>query len=208
LRSCLSKVRKSVGGALSCRSSRRSAAGASGNGRARRQHHTSDRSRRRGLCPSSGGVAVAIAQGAVRLKVACDCLIGADGLRSFVRQRLHGDALRFSGRTAWRATVEAARVPVAMRRKETNLWLGRKAHLVHYPLRGGTIVNVVAIVDEDFHPDEKEFWSSPGEPGFLEPRFVRWTKPRGICSAPLLRGRNGRSRIAIQPQALSRAASR
>ena len=129
-----------------------------------------------GFAPSSSGVAVAIAQGAVRLKVAGDCLIGADGLRSFVRQRLHGDALRFSGRTAWRATIEAARVPVAMRQKETNLWLGRKAHLVHYPLRGGAIVNVVAIVDEDFHPDEKEFWSSPGEPGFLEARFVRWDK--------------------------------
>jgi len=43
-------------------------------------------------------------------------------------------------------------------------------------LRGGPIVNVVAIVDEDFHPDEKEFWSSPGEPGFLEARFVRWDK--------------------------------
>ena len=105
-----------------------------------------------------------------------DLVIGADGLRSYVRQRLHADALRFSGRTAWRATIEAARVPVAMRRKETNLWLGRKAHLVHYPLRGGAIVNVVAIVDEDFHPDEKEFWSSPGEPGFLEARFVRWDK--------------------------------
>ena len=129
-----------------------------------------------GFAPSSDGVAVAIAQGAVRLKVAGDCLIGADGLRSYVRQRLHADALRFSGRTAWRATIEAARVPVAMRRKETNLWLGRKAHLVHYPLRGGAIVNVVAIVDEDFHPDEKEFWSSPGEPGFLEARFVRWDK--------------------------------
>ena len=129
-----------------------------------------------GFAPSSSGVAVAIAQGAVRLKVAGDCLIGADGVRSFVRQRLHGDALRFSGRTAWRATIEAARVPVAMRQKETNLWLGRKAHLVHYPLRGGAIVNVVAIVDEDFHPDEKEFWSSPGEPGFLEARFVRWDK--------------------------------
>ena len=156
-----------------------------------------------GFAPGSGGVAVAIAQGAVRLKVAGDCLIGADGLRSFVRQRLRGDALRFSGRTAWRATVEAARVPVSMRRKETNLWLGRKAHLVHYPLRGGAIVNVVAIVDEDFHPDEKEFSSSPGEPGFLEARFVRWDETARNCPALLLRGRNGRSLIAIQPQVLS-----
>jgi len=91
------KCGKALGGALSCRSSRRSAAGAFGNGRARRQHHTSDRSRRRGLCPQQRWRRGAIAQGAVRLKVAGDCLIGADGLRSYVRQRLHADALRFSG---------------------------------------------------------------------------------------------------------------
>jgi salicylate hydroxylase len=129
-----------------------------------------------GFAQSEGGVAVALAQGAVRLKVEGDCLIGADGLRSFVRQRLHGDALKFSGRTAWRGIVEAARLPAAMHRKETNLWLGRKAHLVHYPLRGGAVVNVVAIVDEDFHPDERDFWSSTGEAKFLEARFARWDK--------------------------------
>jgi salicylate hydroxylase len=129
-----------------------------------------------GFASGKEGVAVAIAQGAVRHKVAGDCLIGADGLRSFVRQRLHADPLRFSGRTAWRAIVEAARVPAAIRRKDTNLWLGRKAHLIHYPLRGGAIVNVVAIVDEDFRPGGEDFWSSPGEPGFLEARFSRWDK--------------------------------
>jgi salicylate hydroxylase len=127
-----------------------------------------------GFASGKEGVAVAIAQGAVRQKVAGDCLIGADGLRSFVRQRLHADPLRFSGRTAWRAIVAAARVPAAMRGQETNLWLGCKAHLVHYPLCGGAVVNVVAIVDEDFRPGGEDFWSSPGEPSFLEARFSRW----------------------------------
>src|SRR5450631_3039944 len=79
-----------------------------------------------GFASGKDGVAVAIAQGEVRLKDVCDCLIGADGLRSFVRQRFGADALRFSGRTAWRTTVEAARVPAAMRRQDTNLWLGRR----------------------------------------------------------------------------------
>jgi salicylate hydroxylase len=127
-----------------------------------------------GFASGNDGVAVAIAQGAIRLQTAGDCLIGADGLRSFVRQRLHPDDLKFSGRTAWRATIEAARVPAALRRKETTLWLGRKAHLVHYPLRQGTIINAVAIVDEDFHPAPADFWSSPGEPEFLEARFSGW----------------------------------
>ena len=128
-----------------------------------------------GFASTQEGVAVAIAQDAARLKEAGDCLIGADGLRSFVRHGFFAH-LRFSGRTAWRTTIEAACVPAAMRRQETNLWLGRKAHLVHYPLRGGTIVNVVAIVDEDFRPGEEDFWSSPGDPKFLEVRFAGWDK--------------------------------
>jgi salicylate hydroxylase len=129
-----------------------------------------------GFASGNGGVAVAIEQDAIQLEIAGDCLIGADGLRSFVRQRLNPDDLQFSGRTAWRAVAEAALVPAAMRRTETTLWLGRKAHLVHYPLRQGAIINVVAIVDEDFRPATNNFWSSLGAPEFLEARFSRWDK--------------------------------
>ncbi|MGH6867265.1 MAG: FAD-dependent monooxygenase [Methylocella sp.] len=127
-----------------------------------------------GFASGENSVAVGIEQGVVRLKAAGDCLIGADGVRSFVRQRLGADSARFSGRTAWRATVDAARVPPELRRDETTLWLGRKAHLVHYPLRGGTIINVVAIVDEDFCPDGADFWSIPGDRSFLGARFSSW----------------------------------
>jgi salicylate hydroxylase len=129
-----------------------------------------------GFASGENSVAIAIEQGVVRLKAAGDCLIGADGVRSFVRQRLSAESARFSGRTAWRATVDAARAPPAMRREEITLWLGRKAHLVHYPLRGGAIVNVVAIVDEDLCPDGAHFWSSPGEREFLEVRFSGWAE--------------------------------
>jgi salicylate hydroxylase len=129
-----------------------------------------------GFASGENSVAIAIEQGAVRLKAAGDCLIGADGVRSFVRQRLGADSARFSGRTAWRATVDAARAPPELRRDETTLWLGRKAHLVHYPLRGA-VINVVAIVDGDFCLDGADFWSSPGEPGFLEARFSGWAEP-------------------------------
>ena len=138
-----------------------------------------------GFASGENSVAVVIEQGAVRLKAAGDCLIGADGVRSFVRQRLGAPSARFSGWTAWRATVDAARAPPAMRREETTLWLGRKAHLVHYPLRGGAIINVVAIVDEDFCPDGADFWSSPGEPGLLEARFSGWAEAaRDLLRAP------------------------
>src|SRR5450759_4128491 len=50
-----------------------------------------------GFASGNGGVAVAIEQDAIQLEIAGDCLIGADGLRSFVRQRLNPDDLQFSG---------------------------------------------------------------------------------------------------------------
>ncbi|MGH6800287.1 MAG: FAD-dependent monooxygenase, partial [Methylocella sp.] len=64
--------------------------------------------------------------------------------------------------------------PPTMRREETTLWLGRKAHLVHYPLRGGAVINVVAIMAEEFHAGEADFWSSPGDRSFLGARFSGW----------------------------------
>ncbi|ARN81699.1 FAD-dependent monooxygenase [Methylocystis bryophila] len=78
-------------------------------------------------------------------------LIGADGVRSSVRAFLfrdERDAPFYSGCTAWRALLPAETVPTALRAKEVNLWLGRGAHVVHYPLRGGEIVNAVVIVED------------------------------------------------------------
>lgn len=133
-----------------------------------------------GFASGADGVAVAIKRGAIRLEATGDCLIGADGLRSLVRQKLGADkdaAARFSGRTAWRALVESRCVPAEMRREESSLWLGTRAHLVHYPLRGGAVVNVVAIVEEDFRGSgADDFWSSPGDAARLGMRFARWHK--------------------------------
>jgi salicylate hydroxylase len=127
-----------------------------------------------GIEQNASSVSVVIGEGTVASKAAGDCLIGADGVHSSVRQSLGAGNARFTRRTAWRALVEAARIPAAMRREETSLWLGRGAHLVHYPLRGGTFINVVAVVDEDFCSAEESFWSSPGDPRYLEPRFDGW----------------------------------
>lgn len=129
-----------------------------------------------GFASGANGVSVEIEQETVRGKAVGDCLIGADGLRSFVRRQLGGVDAEFSGRTAWRAVVDAAQIPAAMRRKEVSLWLGPRAHLVHYPLRGGTIINVVAIVEEDFCLGEADFWSSPGTVDLLDARFSGWNE--------------------------------
>ena len=71
-------------------------------------------------------------------------LIGADGLWSRLRALLGDDAEpRFAGRTAFRAVVPAAQLQD--RDPVVNLWIGPGGHLVHYPIRGGAAVNVVAV---------------------------------------------------------------
>ena len=130
-----------------------------------------------GFVSGKEGVRVTLAGSEAFIEEKGDCLIGADGLRSFVRQKLAEDPLQFSGRTAWRTLievqrVEAQRVRPMMQSPEVHLWLGHRAHLVHYPLRGGTVINVVAIVEENFRPEGEEFWSCPGDPEFLQMRFA------------------------------------
>ncbi len=84
-------------------------------------------------------------------------LIGADGLASILRYELASQSLtrlkgldepRYANRTAWRATVPNTAVPANFREEVIHLWLGRDAHLVHYLVKGGTAINIVAITSE------------------------------------------------------------
>ena len=59
------------------------------------------------------------------------------------------DAPRFSYRVAFRATVEAEWVAPRWRDNEVTLRLGPRAHLVHYPLRGGSMINLVAVIESN-----------------------------------------------------------
>ena len=110
-------------------------------------------------------------------------LIGADGLWSAVRPSL-GDRRQptFAQRTAWRAVMPAASLPAECGAADTCLWLGRDAHLVHYPVRGGREVNIVAIVRDDWHGPG---WSVPGEPAELGPRFAHFAPAaRALIALP------------------------
>jgi salicylate hydroxylase len=100
-------------------------------------------------------------------------LIGADGLWSGLRTRLGYRAKpEFCRRTAWRALVPAAQVGPEFRTDEVQLWLGRRAHLVHYPVRSGTLINIVAIVTDDW---AQPGWSAEGERDELLARYSRWS---------------------------------
>jgi salicylate hydroxylase len=96
-------------------------------------------------------------------------LIAADGLWSQTRTRLgYGEPPRFAGRAAWRALVPAKNVAPEFRERKVFLWLGRDAHLVHYPVKGGNVINIVAIADDSWSAPG---WSEPASRADLLPRF-------------------------------------
>jgi salicylate hydroxylase len=110
-------------------------------------------------------------------------LVGADGLWSTLRARL-GDrtAPRFARRIAYRAVVAASRVLEEFRAPVTGLWLGRDAHLVHYPVKGGREVNIVAIVRDDWHAAG---WTAAANVNEIAPRFAGFTpQVRALIALP------------------------
>ena len=82
-------------------------------------------------------------------------LIGCDGVRSVVRQKLIGDPHVVSGHVVYRAVCPREDFPEDLRWNAATLWAGPKYHIVHYPLRHGEEFNIVVT----FHSREKEEWS-------------------------------------------------
>jgi salicylate hydroxylase len=125
-----------------------------------------------------GDLRVAYRRGLLSLETRADLLIGADGLRSAVRERLGLGGPKdivFTGEVAWRALIDAQRLPAHFRRPEVQLWLGPHAHLVHYPLRGGTVVNAVLVV-EDRRADAlgESGWNQAGDPSVIGFELKDW----------------------------------
>lgn len=111
-----------------------------------------------------------------------DLLIGADGLRSALRKHFDDAPLRPGRAAAWRALVPREAVPVSLQSEATGLWLGRGRHVVHYPVRGGSLLNVVAVVPEAVG---EKGWGRLGEPAVLRAHFRRCAEPlREVLALP------------------------
>ena len=99
-------------------------------------------------------------------------LIGADGIWSGVAARLKTQRPpRFRHRTAWRTLVPAEMVPEEFRAPLVHLWLGQDAHLVHYPVKAGRLINIVGIVNDEWN---EIGWQAQGEPDEILRRFARF----------------------------------
>ncbi len=112
-------------------------------------------------------------------------LIGADGVWSALSARIQGRSPpRFRHRTAWRTLVPANAVPEEFREPLVHLWLGHDAHLVHYPVKGGRLINIVGIVRDEW----KEIgWSAAGNRAEILRHFARFAwgeKARALIAIP------------------------
>jgi len=81
-------------------------------------------------------------------------LIGADGVKSVVREKYVGDPARVTGHVVYRSVIDKKDFPADLQWNAASIWVGPNCHLVHYPLRGGEQYNVVVT----FHSREKEEW--------------------------------------------------
>jgi 3-hydroxybenzoate 6-monooxygenase len=81
-------------------------------------------------------------------------LIGADGIRSRTRAQLlnDGDPLP-NGFMAFRSIVPIGDVTAEIQRDIVALWGGPGFHIVHYPLRHGTLFNIVAVFRRSAHSE-------------------------------------------------------
>src|SRR3954469_7043272 len=74
-------------------------------------------------------------------------LVGADGGRSVVRERIVGDTMPLiTGHMCYRAVLDIKDVPKDLRFAAATLWAAHNTHIVHYPLRGWKLFNLVATV--------------------------------------------------------------
>ncbi len=147
-------------------------------------------SRAGGRPPLLGVAAKTIETDGVRLedgtRLAADLIVGCDGVRSLVRGFVSGAApARFTGQVAWRGLARADDLSNPPTGAE--VVAGPLGHFVSYRIRGGDLVNFVAVAEE--RAWRVESWSEPGDPANLLERFAAW--PRAV-----------RDTIAAAPQVL------
>jgi salicylate hydroxylase len=74
-----------------------------------------------------------------------DLIVGCDGIRSLVRETLHGpQSPRFTGNMCWRALTSVDAFPRRLVAPDMTIWMGPLGHIVVYYIRGGQFVNMVA----------------------------------------------------------------
>jgi salicylate hydroxylase len=101
-----------------------------------------------------------------------DLIVGADGVRSVVRDVLFGEqAPRFTGHMCYRAVVPFDTRPDFVS-PDSSFWLGPNGHVVTYYVRSGAGVNIVAVNETANWVEES--WNAPSSREELLNAFKGW----------------------------------
>jgi salicylate hydroxylase len=117
------------------------------------------------------GVRVRCSSGAV---FEAAVVVGADGVHSVARTWVTGgDEPLYSGTSGFRGLVPAGRLPSLPDPGALQFWMGPGAHLLHYPIDGGRVINFLAVIDG---PERwtAPAWMEPAEPGAHLEAFAGW----------------------------------
>lgn len=110
-------------------------------------------------------------------RLTADLVVAADGIRSAARQWLFGaDEAVFSKTAAYRALLPADEV-AHLDLPDLGIWLGPGRHFVHYWVRRGELLNVVAVVTVEAEGEggtAAESWTARAEPGEQLREFDGW----------------------------------
>jgi salicylate hydroxylase len=124
------------------------------------------------LAVESGG-RVASARFADGSTVEADAVVGADGIHSAVRNSLFGaEAPRFTGCICWRGMAPVETVPRDIKTGDGTMWMGPHGHVVHYPVRRGALVNIVAHLDSDAWTEES--WTRECDVAEVTTAYAGW----------------------------------
>ena len=102
-----------------------------------------------------------------------DIVIGADGVHSAVRSDVAPDIKpEFTGFIAYRALIGRDDLGDHPTLESTRVYMGPKAHIVAYPLRDGSVINLVAVQQQKEWVSEG--WNHPLEQNDLVQKFRGW----------------------------------
>ena len=130
-----------------------------------------------GLAQDDKGVTIQFENGDA---VTAPVVIGADGVQSRVRAALFGaDRPEFTGIVAWRGLVPRERVPAGIKMNVGTNWVGPGGHVVHYPVRGGELLNFVGLLERDDW--RVESWTVQGTKDEFANDFRGWHPDIHAC---------------------------
>ena len=125
-----------------------------------------------GFSEDEDGITLNLADGR---EIRGDILIGADGIKSAIRDQIVGvTEPDYTGQVAWRATVDVEKLPIDFMDKIVAIWCGPKKHAVVYYLRSGKLLNFVGCVENNNWKEES--WTVKASWDELKADYAGWNE--------------------------------